>query len=479
MAGRLAIVRIEDEQQKQALQYLGIYPVENWINATDYSSLKEALNAVGSRKTILLVSQPIEGGHGQEASLTVEKNVTLQFLADGKLNVEAGKTVTIEGSIEAGRTHIFSGEGDIRFGAGKVTEIYPEWWGAAGDWDGRSGTDDTAAFQAACAAIKSGYTPGEARRTNISIPTLRLAARSYLIKGQIDLPDFQYLHIQGVNRQTTFLVHQPDGDKPLSCIKFYSTTPRGMDISIDDSFLPELQEVTHEAEPVSAALRKELKSKSKDITLPDDAVLKRAGDKEWAVDVGNVDPWYYIRHEENKDHKFELKVYGGWQYMHGNMISDLTLISCSTQTDYLLHVAAQSSFHAENLRIAGIWEGIAADYRPKGCLYLDFLLNCSFERLRLQNARGNNIDYGPHTSTSTSFDDCYIGHAQLAGLKAGSVTTTSFNNCVFESNHGVGIDLGGVGPFSGADIALNGCHFEYNHVHAIREASPRAAPNAG
>jgi hypothetical protein len=45
------------------------------------------------------------------------------------LSVASGKTLTINGPIEAGIYKIFSGRGEVLLGVGSVKEIYPEWWG--------------------------------------------------------------------------------------------------------------------------------------------------------------------------------------------------------------------------------------------------------------------------------------------------------------------------------------------------------------
>lgn len=57
-------------------------------------------------------------------------------------SIESGITLTINGKASLGRGQAFTGDGTVVFGTGAVEACLPEWWGL-------SGTDDTAAVQAA------------------------------------------------------------------------------------------------------------------------------------------------------------------------------------------------------------------------------------------------------------------------------------------------------------------------------------------
>jgi hypothetical protein len=65
--------------------------------------------------------------------------------AGGKFSIASGKTLTINGPVQAPIKQIFSGSGTVVFGSGAVGAAYPQWWGAKGD----GVANDTAAFQAA------------------------------------------------------------------------------------------------------------------------------------------------------------------------------------------------------------------------------------------------------------------------------------------------------------------------------------------
>jgi len=106
--------------------------------------------------------------------LTFPEHLTLKFLPGGKLNVIPGRTVTIEGFIEAGLDHIFPGEGLVSFKNRRLTKVYPQWWGAKSDWNGVTGTDNYGPIQKALNAFN-----------NICIPN----TGTYSISRVIDVPD--------------------------------------------------------------------------------------------------------------------------------------------------------------------------------------------------------------------------------------------------------------------------------------------------
>ncbi len=122
---------------------------EIWVGDPKYgSSFQNTVTAAGFNKVILRVPAGI---HDIAGDLTVPGNVTVKVERGANLAVATGKTLTINGGLEAGLYQIFSGAGTVAFGAGMVKEAYPQWWGAVGDGT----TDCTAAFNAALAAHKA------------------------------------------------------------------------------------------------------------------------------------------------------------------------------------------------------------------------------------------------------------------------------------------------------------------------------------
>jgi len=125
-------------QGKYDIQVSGLglttYKIENvsfvaispYIDVREYASFSAAIDAIGADKATLLIpdQQNVTGDK------TVPSNVALKILQGGSLNVSAGKTVTINGWLEAGLYQIFEGVGDVVLGPGAVKEVCPEWWGA-------------------------------------------------------------------------------------------------------------------------------------------------------------------------------------------------------------------------------------------------------------------------------------------------------------------------------------------------------------
>lgn len=83
-------------------------------------------------------------------NLAVPANVTLELAAGAVLSVDAGKTLSISGSLVAPvAQQIFVGAGTISLSGGMAPDVYAEWWGAKGD----NTADDGPFFSAASAAI--------------------------------------------------------------------------------------------------------------------------------------------------------------------------------------------------------------------------------------------------------------------------------------------------------------------------------------
>lgn len=136
-----------------------------WIDATAYggfndTTISSALSAIGSSKKTLL----IKAGVWQVAnSITSPANVNLKFEQGARLFITSGHTVTINGSIEAPISQIFSGTGNVVLGS-LVTEAYPQWFGTI------SAVDDTNACQKAL---------------NSGAKIIRFPAMTYAIEGTV------------------------------------------------------------------------------------------------------------------------------------------------------------------------------------------------------------------------------------------------------------------------------------------------------
>lgn len=131
-----------------------------WIDARIYNNgnlnditINEAINAMGpSVKTLMLAG----GTWAINNSVTIPSNINLKFEHGAVLNIASGKTITINGNIEAPISQIFSGTGKVNLSSG-ISEAYVQWWGPP------SGTgDDTNACQAAldCGVKTIRFMPG-------------------------------------------------------------------------------------------------------------------------------------------------------------------------------------------------------------------------------------------------------------------------------------------------------------------------------
>ncbi|HEX9883870.1 MAG TPA: right-handed parallel beta-helix repeat-containing protein [Desulfobaccales bacterium] len=123
-----------------------------WVGDPNYgATLQNAITAIGSTACTLNVPA---GTHSIAADLIIPTNVHLRVHRGATLAVATTKTLTLNGPLEAGLYQIFSwsGTGKVVFGAGAVKEVYPQWWGAKGDWNGSIGTDNYAALTRALAA---------------------------------------------------------------------------------------------------------------------------------------------------------------------------------------------------------------------------------------------------------------------------------------------------------------------------------------
>lgn len=104
-------------------------------------ALTARLKQIGSRDRELALT---EGNWKIDRSLTIPSNVDLKLRSGAKFLIAKGATLTINGDLEVSGLHqVFSGDGKVRFGAGFVRPVYPQWWGKI------KGVDDTQACQSA------------------------------------------------------------------------------------------------------------------------------------------------------------------------------------------------------------------------------------------------------------------------------------------------------------------------------------------
>jgi hypothetical protein len=134
---------------------------------TSLATLDIADNAAVAAEKQLIITP---GDWVIDDSITLASNVSVLQNAD--LQIATTKTLTINGSLDAGLYQIFSctGTGKVVFDAGAVNEVYPIWW-ATNSIPGT--TDMTAAIQAA-------FIAGVGKNTNLADQTYYISATLYL-----------------------------------------------------------------------------------------------------------------------------------------------------------------------------------------------------------------------------------------------------------------------------------------------------------
>lgn len=111
------------------------------------ASINADIAAVGSTPTTIIYTIPTT----LSANLTIPATVTLFFAQSGYVTQGAANFLAINGNVQAGRYKIFNGftASQITFGIGRITQIFPEWWGAIAD----NATVDDVPMQAAFASM--------------------------------------------------------------------------------------------------------------------------------------------------------------------------------------------------------------------------------------------------------------------------------------------------------------------------------------
>jgi hypothetical protein len=139
------------------------------------ATITSALTALGTSDKATLLLTP--GTWTISDDITITSNITLKVPAGALISVASGKTLTINGPLEAGLYQIFDGEGTVTL-SGNVKEVYPEWFGT----NTTPGTTDmTSAINAALASITTGV--------------VRLLPTIYAVSETLNVPT--HVHLNG------------------------------------------------------------------------------------------------------------------------------------------------------------------------------------------------------------------------------------------------------------------------------------------
>lgn len=114
-----------------------------WGGSGPPASLEQRVSPGAKSRGERVISVEQETPIGRD--LVIPADVVLKVAAGGFFS-GAGK-LRIEGKLEAGRSRIFRGTGQVTLAPGSAPAVYPQWWGAKGD--GKN--DDSGALQAAVA----------------------------------------------------------------------------------------------------------------------------------------------------------------------------------------------------------------------------------------------------------------------------------------------------------------------------------------
>jgi len=161
-----------------------------WKNAYEYNTFAQCVTAIGGNEATIMISNEQAIPDNQ----IIPANITLRFIQGGTLNIATGKTVTINGHVDAGLYQIFEGDGSISFGSGAVKEVYPQWWGI-------DGSDDHLEIQMAFDSL-----PSDGGR-------VLLPDSEYALGGRITIPS--YTTFSGVGPSTRLVLDDEVNDRLL------------------------------------------------------------------------------------------------------------------------------------------------------------------------------------------------------------------------------------------------------------------------
>lgn len=92
----------------------------SYADVNNYTSFAAAVTSIASTEKTLIIAE----SKTVATDVTVPATLTLQFRRGGELNISSGKTVTMNGPIEAGSFQIIAGSGTISLGTGVDFNIH-------------------------------------------------------------------------------------------------------------------------------------------------------------------------------------------------------------------------------------------------------------------------------------------------------------------------------------------------------------------
>jgi len=150
----------------------GTYNIIDWAGVDVYQgyeartdvAISSALNAIGSTNKRAIYLDPAAWVISND--LTITSNITLRCPPGVDIQVAAGKTLTIEGAIEAGPYQIFSGTGTVTISGVQI--IHDQWTDGSGN-DYYPSTDDSIDLGSSSNQFKDIYSDGTIYSDGISL----------------------------------------------------------------------------------------------------------------------------------------------------------------------------------------------------------------------------------------------------------------------------------------------------------------------
>lgn len=128
----------------------------NWQGQLFYSQAGDTISSIESECSSFctyVVTSPQT--FTLAANHNLSSNVQVIFQAGGQWTVNGAFTLTIPGNVNGTLNQHFAGTSIVKFGASQAM-VPVEWFGAIGDWNGTTGTDNTTAIQNALNSLTSG-----------------------------------------------------------------------------------------------------------------------------------------------------------------------------------------------------------------------------------------------------------------------------------------------------------------------------------
>ncbi len=127
-----------------------VNPLTTTATLLNDTTLASVIGIIGSARKDILITP---GTWTIANNLTVPANMGLYLDPEAQFSINSGRSLTINGPLHADLRTIFSGAGDVRFGA-RVEAVHPHWFGAACDG---TGNDQPALQKAIETAATSTY----------------------------------------------------------------------------------------------------------------------------------------------------------------------------------------------------------------------------------------------------------------------------------------------------------------------------------